>query len=185
MKLMHFADHLNSLLLIFSSFSFVCCCLILMSKECIWFINLLFLKGDSNTQTVQFLCILFYRIKENFARPTGSQIFKNFPTLLFICSSSFYKISSQKLEACNLTKNDFSEHLSPAASVISCIWNFVSNICIKYLTELNFREINFHMNLFWRMSILPYIAWVYFRGSRNKTNFVEKNFRENREIRKN
>ena len=44
------------------------------------------------------------------------------------------------LEARNFTKNDLPEHLSAATSGVSCICNFVSNICIKYL--LPFFQIN-------------------------------------------
>ena len=33
-----------------------------------------------------------------------------------------------------------------------------------YLKEINFREINFDEDLFSRMQILPYFAWIYFRG---------------------
>ena len=89
MKLMCLADHVNSLLLIFCSFSFIlslvpivsfCSYLILMSKRKNLIYRLLFLKGDSNPKLFSSL-YSFLSYQRKFSPPhPGYQIFKNFPT---------------------------------------------------------------------------------------------------------
>ena len=79
MKLMCFADHLDSLLLIFCSISFIlplvpiisfCSHLILMSKKMHLIHKFVVFKGCGQPKTLQLLCIPFYRIKENILHPT-------------------------------------------------------------------------------------------------------------------
>ena len=100
MKLVCFAVHLNYLLLIFCSFSFIlslvpivsfCSYLILMSKRAHLIHKFVVFKGWLQPKTLELLFILFYRIKENFPHP-GYQIFKNFPICLgfWICQRSEY-----------------------------------------------------------------------------------------------
>ena len=91
MKLMCFAYHLSSFLLIFCPFNFIfplvpivsfCSYIILiMSKKWILSINLLFLKGNSKAKLFSFFEFYFVVSKQKFS-PThpGYQILKNFPT---------------------------------------------------------------------------------------------------------
>ena len=91
MKLMCFAYHLNSFLLIFCPFSFVfplvpiasfCSYLILiMSKKMNFIHKFVVLKGNSNAKLFGFFAFYFVVSKQKFS-PThpGYQILKNFPT---------------------------------------------------------------------------------------------------------
>ena len=43
---------------------------------------------------------------------------------------------------------------------------------VKYLMEINVHEIKFCVDLFSRMRLLTFFAWIYFRGSRNSNNLA-------------
>ena len=88
-KSMCFADHLNSLLLIFCSFSIIlslvpivlfCSYLILISKRMHLIHKCVVFKGWQQPKNIQHLCILLYRIKENFLHPPRLSNFHDFPT---------------------------------------------------------------------------------------------------------
>ena len=81
-----FVDHLNSLLLIFCSFSFLLSLLFpICLKECVWFKNLLLLKSDINPKHFSFFAIDFNVSNKLSPIPRGYQSFKDFrPSPQFI-----------------------------------------------------------------------------------------------------
>ena len=81
-----FVDHLNSLLLIFCSFSFLLSILFpICLKECVWFKNLLLLKSDINPKHFSFFAIDFNVSNKLSPIPRGYQSFKDFrPSPQFI-----------------------------------------------------------------------------------------------------
>ena len=85
-----FVDHLNSLLLIFCSFSFLLSILFpICLKECVWFKNLLLLKSDINPKHFSFFAIDFNVSNKLSPIPRGYQSFKDFrPSPQFIPNNS-------------------------------------------------------------------------------------------------
>ena len=86
------------------------------------------------------------------------------------------------LEARNLIyQNTFLQLLLVFLASATLYQIYVSNTLRRLIfEEINFRDVSFCVDLFSRMQILPYFAWIYFRGKKNMANFAETNFRENR-----
>ena len=86
-------------------------------------------------------------------------------------SSSLSKSSARQLEACNFTNNGFLENerfleLLLVFHASETLYQIYVSKTLTWLifAEINFREITFWVKFFFRVSFLPYFAWIYFFG---------------------